>query len=135
MDTGVTTVEELRRELSHARRTAWVRLLLGPEVDGVFPVRFCKLVIGLRPSGWEHRRWDYPGWTFLTAQITARAFVGLLTAGEVQELKLGELTCSFTLATSAQWYRLPSRQDYGGIEVPWPSCSLTLSIGDSQNNA
>jgi hypothetical protein len=67
--------------------------------------------------------------------MTARAFAGLLTAGEVQELKLGELTCSFTLATSTQWYQHPSRQDYGAIEVPWPSCSLTLSIGDSQNNA
>jgi len=135
MDTGVTTVDELRRELRHDRRRAWVRLLLSPEVDRVFPVRFCQVVIGPRPSGWEHRRWEYPEWKFVTAQMTARGFAGLLTAGEVQELKLGELTCSFTLATSAQWYRHPSRQGYGGIEVPWPSCSLALSIDDSLNNA
>jgi hypothetical protein len=51
MGTGVTTVEDLRRELRHDGRTAWVCLLLGPEVDGVFPVRFCQVVIGPRPSG------------------------------------------------------------------------------------
>jgi len=62
MDTGVTTVDELRRELRHDRRRAWVRLLLSPEVDRVFPVRFCQVVIGPRPSGWEHRRWEYPEW-------------------------------------------------------------------------
>lgn len=120
-------------ELRHDRRTAWVRLLLGQEADRVAPVRFGQVVVGARPDGWEDRRWVYPG-TFVTAQMTARTFAGLLTAGQAQELKLEELTCSFTLVESAQWFRHASRQAYGGGEVPWPSRSLTLSIEGARDN-
>jgi hypothetical protein len=135
MDAGVTTVEELRRELGHDRRTAWLRLLLGPDAEGIVPVRFGQVVVGPRPDGWEERRWVYPGWTFVTTQMTARSFAVVLTAGEAKVLKLDELTCSFTLAESAPWLRHASLQGYGGIAMAWPSRSLTLSIGDTQGTA
>jgi hypothetical protein len=135
MDRGMTTIQEVQRELSRDRRTAWARLLLGPVTDGVAPVRFGQVVVGPRPNGWEGRRWVYPGWTFVTAQLTAQSLAALLTSGEAHELDLGELSCSFTLAESAQWERHASRQDYGGIEISWPSRSLTLTISDTQSNA
>lgn len=134
MDTGVITVEELREELRHDRRAAWVRLLLGAERNGVALVRYGQVVIGGRPAGWGDRRWIYPGWTFATTKITARTFAGLLTAGPAQEIKVGDVTCSFALGESAGWHHHASHQEYAGIEVPWPSRSVTLSLDGAREN-
>jgi len=130
MDTGVTTIAELRASMTRDRRKAWVRVLLGAEEDGVAPLRSGQILVGPKPEGWEPRRWTYREWTFVATEMTARGVAALLTAGDIQELKVGERTATLTLFDSAQWLRHPSRQTYGGIELPWPSRTVTLSAGD-----
>ena len=134
MDQGITTTDELWATLARDRRRAWVRLLLGRETDGVAPIRSGLIIVGPKPEGWESRRWIYPDWSFATAEMTARAVSAWLTAGETHELELGEMNCSLTLSENAQWFRHASRQQYGGIEVPWPSRSVTVSMVDGQTN-
>ena len=131
----MTTIAELRTSLPRDHRKAWVRLLLGVEEDGVAPIRSGQIIVGPKPDGWEPRRWTYPGWTFVAAEMTARGVSALLTAGEAQALKIGERTGSFTLSDNAQWIRHASRQEYGGIELAWPSRTVTLSTVDGQISA
>jgi len=127
MDNGITTMAELRASLARDRRKAWARVLVGIDGDGVATLRSGLIIVGPKPESWESKRWLYPGWTFVAAETTARRIAALLAAGVVEELRIGELTSSFTLSESAQFFRHPSRQIYSGIELPWPSRSVTLS--------
>lgn len=135
MDTGNTTVGELREELKHSGGHAWVRLLLGPQSESGSPLRFGKILVGPRPAGWAHRRWTYGDWTFTTAEMTARRVAALLVAGEPQSSQVDGLAFSYSLQENVQWFRLASHQEYSSTELPWPSRLAMLSLLDNQQNA
>ena len=45
------------------------------------------------------------------------------------------MTATLTLAQgAAQWFRHPSRQNYDGIEMSWPSRTINLSVGVAGEN-
>jgi hypothetical protein len=137
MDTGVVLIDEVAGWLRRDRRGAWVRVLVGPEVEEERPLRFAEILVGSEPPGWEHRTWTYSGWTFMTREMTARQLASLLEsegAGGLVELSLGELSTGFSLTGSPQWFRLASWQEYDRVELEWPSRLVNLPIDGGLTN-
>ena len=51
MDQGQTDYLTMQSKLIGDERTAWVKLLLGPQVDGAKPVWSALVIVGPRPEG------------------------------------------------------------------------------------
>jgi hypothetical protein len=114
-----------------------VRALVGPDLEGVRPLRFAEILVGPEPAGWEYRTWTYSDWTFTTWAMTARQLASQLdsdgTAG-VGEVSLGELTAIFSVAGSPQWFHLAGRQEYDRVELMWPSRLVNLQLDGGPTN-
>jgi Putative DNA-binding domain len=134
MEMGTTTLESLRGMLARDRRRAWVRVLFGVDSESATRLRSAQIIVGQKPEGWESRRWIYPEWTFVSAEMTARA-VSELLAGDDQKLIVEGVSGTTQIQEHGQWFRHASRQFYGGIELPWPSRTVTFSTADGQSNA
>jgi hypothetical protein len=67
--------------------------------------------------------------------MTTRAVSELLVTGEDRKLIVGGVKATTQILENGQWFRHASRQFYGGIELPWPSRTVTISTADGQFNA
>jgi hypothetical protein len=130
MDQGMMDFQALSDQLEVDRRPAWVKLVLGPAVEGPPFVWFAQVVVGSEPENWELRRWAYPECTFLACESDARRLASLFGPGRREFLLERELVAFDFVDSPFNWYRHPSRQKYSDIELPWPSTTMTPNLAN-----
>ena len=91
------SLEALPAKLAGARRSAWVRALIGPAGDEDKALLSLQAVVGPRPAGWRKQTWVYPQCTFTSAQMTTRRLASIFQvseAGEPRAISVGRTRAS-----------------------------------------
>ncbi len=120
----------VRSMLNRDERTVWVKLLLGAPQDGIKPVWFAIAIIGPCPEKWDLCRWEYEQCTFVTVEMNTSDLAAHLDNG-VCDLEFGTDRARFNFTESSiQWMRHASREQYGNVELAWPSVTYNLCFED-----
>ena len=128
MDQGSIELSAVGPMLGCDKRNAWVKLLLGPAQDRVRPVWSTLAIVGPCPEKWDPSRWEYEQCTFVAVEMKASDLASHIESG-VRDLELGtERTRLNFNASSIQWMRHASREQYGNVELAWPSVTYNLSF-------
>jgi len=130
MDQGNMELTAVRSMLNCDERRVWVKLLLGVPQDGTKPVWFALAIIGPCPEKWDPCRWEYEQCTFVTVEMNTSDLAAHLNNG-VCDLEFGTDRARFNFnASSIQWTRHASREQYGDVELAWPSVTYNLYLED-----
>ena len=123
MDHILTSLSDLRSQLSASRRSAWVRAVVGPVGSERHRLLALEALVGPKPAGWTERLWRYAECTFVSAQVSSRRVAQWCREGEEQAVVVGPVTTTVTFRESTQYTRLhvPSLAQYGGVVLDWPS--------------
>ncbi|WP_298443650.1 helix-turn-helix domain-containing protein [Ferrimicrobium sp.] len=134
MDEGNLELSAVGSMLSCDERNAWVKLLLGPPQDGIRPVWSTLAIVGPRPEQWDPYRWEYKQCSFIAVEMKASDLANHIDGG-IHDLELDTERTRFNFnASSIQWMRHASREQYDNVELPWPSVTYNLSFdGQSQS--
>ncbi len=126
MDQGKIEISAVQSVLGHDKRSAWVKLLLGPAEDGIKPVWSALAIVGPLPELRDPLRWEYKQCTFVAIEMKASDLASHVNGG-VHGLELGTDRARFNFnASSIQWMRHASREQYGEVELSWPSVTYDL---------
>lgn len=130
MDQGSIELSAVGPMLGCDKRNAWVKLLLGPAQDGVRPVWSTLAIVGPCPEKWDPSRWEYEQCTFVAVEMKASDLASHIESG-VRDLELGTERARLNFnASSIQWMRHASREQYRNVELAWPSVTYNLSFED-----
>jgi len=130
MDQGNMELTAVRSMLNCDERTVWVKLLLGAPQDGTKPVWSALAIVGPRPEQWDPSRWEYKQCTFVAVEMKSSDLARHIEGG-IRDLELDtERTRLNFNASSIQWMRHASREQYGNVELAWPSVTYNLCFED-----
>jgi len=130
MDQGNIERSGVRSILSRDKHNAWVKLLLGPAQDEIKQVWSALAIVGPRPGKWDPSRWEYEQCTFVAVEMKASDLANHIKGGS-HDFDLGTDRVRFHLSESSiQWMRHASNEQYGNVELAWPSVTYGLSFED-----
>lgn len=128
MEQGYVEFSVVQTMLGCDERNAWVKLLLGPAQDGIRPVWSALAIVGPRPEQWDPCHWEYEQCTFVAVEMKTSDLARHIEGG-IRDLELGTDSARFSFnASSIQWTRHASREQYGNVELAWPSVTYNLSF-------
>jgi len=122
MDHVSTSLDDLRRQLSRSRRSAWVHAVVVPVDDAPARLLALQVRVGPKPNGWRDQTWGYEQCTFVSGRVTSRRVAQWLKGGG-QTFSLGPVRTTITFAENAQYtsVHVPSLARYSNVQLPWPS--------------
>ena len=122
MDYVTTSLDDLRRQLSKSRRSAWVRAVVGPMGEETARLLVLEARVGPKPEGWIEQAWIYEQCTFVSGRVTSRRLAHWLD-GETHTLSMGPVRTTLAFPDNAQYtcVHVPSLARYSSVQLPWPS--------------
>lgn len=122
MDHVTISLDDLRRQLSNSRRSAWIRVLVAPVGDEPAKPLALQARVGPKPEAWAEQAWCYEQCTFASGQVTSRRLAQWLKGG-AQTLSLGPVRTKIAFPDNAQYtcIHVPSLAQYNNVQLPWPS--------------
>jgi hypothetical protein len=122
MDHGISDLGELRRQLAGARRSAWVRALVGPAGEQPMALLYLVAVIGPRPHAWSELTWSYEQCTFVSARMTSRRLGSICETGQTREISIGPVRATVEFREGQfSCVHAPSLAQHAELKLPWPS--------------